>query len=89
VQSVLRGFVKEFEPGRRVCSNRVDAEAGHQTEVFGDTLDRGKLIAVRIGCERAVRHTFDEESFAADLQKLAVGNDSRGIRKRSARTHVR
>ena len=85
---MLRGFVEQVESWRRVYPNRVDAESRYQAEVFGDTLNRRELVAVRIGGERAVRHPLDEESLGADLQKFAVRDDSRTVRQRGARTHV-
>ncbi len=87
-QAVLRRFVKQIDSGRRIRTNGVDAQTRHQPKVFGDALGGGELAAVGIGRERAVGHAFDDESLVADLQKLAVRDDSRTVRQWSARTHV-
>ena len=54
-------------PRRRVGADRVDAEARHQAEVFGDLLRRGELVAVGVGRERAVRHALDEKALVAAI----------------------
>jgi hypothetical protein len=61
-KSVARGFVEQIQPRRRVSADGVDAEARHQTEVLGDLFDRRKLVPVRIGGERTVGHTLDQET---------------------------
>jgi hypothetical protein len=63
-QAVARGCVEQVAPWRRVGADRVDAEAGHQPEVFIDPVKRGELVARRVGREGAVRHAFDEKPIA-------------------------
>jgi hypothetical protein len=83
-EPVARGFVEQVEARRCVRADRVDAERRHQPEVLGHALLRRKLVAPRIGRERAVRDALHEKPVAADLQKLSVRAGAR-VRRRSER----
>ena len=71
-----RGFVQQVQARRCVVSNRIDAEIGHQTEVFGDLSKVGKLISVGVGGKSAVRNPLQQEALVAGAQKFPIGDDS-------------
>ena len=70
--------IEQLAPGRRIRSDRVDAEAGHLPEVGGDLLQRGELIALRVGRKCPVGDALDEEAFIAGAQEFPVRDDARG-----------
>ncbi len=74
-QIVTRRLVEQIAARRRVQTDRIDAEARHQAEVFGDLGYRRELIAGGIGRERPVRDALDEEPRLAEAQKFPVCRD--------------
>ncbi len=76
-QAVACGFVEQLAPRGGVRADGVEAEACHETEVFGDLLRRGKLVAVGVGRKRPVRHAFDEEALVAKAEEFSIGADAR------------
>ena len=70
--------IEQLAPGRRIRSDRVDAEAGHLPEVGGDLLQRGELIPLCVGRKCPVGDALDEEAFIAGAQKFPVRDDARG-----------
>ena len=77
VQSLPRRRIQQLVPRHGVGPYRVDAGPGHQREVLDDPRQRRKLIAVRVGRERAVRHALDQEALRPDLEELADHTRSR------------
>jgi hypothetical protein len=94
---VARRFVQQIVSWRCVRADRVDTEAGHQAEVFGDLFQRGELVSVGIGCERSVCHTLYEEPGSVRCrrvlrfgrtQKFSVHDDARVRTRRSEDTNL-
>src|SRR5262249_18279028 len=65
-------FVEEIASRSRVRADRVDAELRHQAEVVGHLGQRRKLVALRVGCEGAIRDTLDEVALVTDAKEFSV-----------------
>ena len=74
-QAAARSLVQQIDARRGVGADRVDAEARHEREVFGDSWEGWELIPVGIGREGAVRDALDEKPVLAEAQKLNVDID--------------
>ena len=83
-QSVASGYIEQVAPWRRIHPHGVDAERGHQTEVFVDLHDRGKLITLGVWCEGPVGDALDEKAIGTETQELAVDFDADIMRNRSS-----
>src|SRR4030095_2360053 len=71
-QTLTCGLVEQIDRWRGVRADRVDARGGHQREVLRDSRCARELQTGRVGRERPVRHTFDEEATALDREELTV-----------------
>ena len=71
-ETVPKGLVEQPGRRRRVGAHRVDARGRHQRKILCDALYRGKLRSLAVWSERAVGHSFDQDTTPVDLQKLAV-----------------
>src|SRR5260370_689814 len=81
---VACGFIQEIAARWCVRADGVDAESRHQAEVFGDSLELGELVALRVRRKRAVGDALDEEAFRAGAQEFPVGGEtSSGIQSRA------
>ena len=69
-ETVLLRQVQEPLVGHGVGAYRVHAGATHQLEVFGDARGRRKVVAVRVGRERAVAHALDPEPLGTQLKEF-------------------
>src|SRR5207247_2579675 len=68
-------------------------EARDESEVFCDLSSGGKLVAVRVGRKRPVRHAFDEKALPSGRvhgpQELSVRDDSGCRRRRWIQPNIR
>ena len=71
-ETVPEGRVEQGVRRRRVGAHRVDARGRHQSKVLLDALCRRKLRSLAVWSERAVGHSFDQDTTPVDLEELAV-----------------
>ena len=82
---MARGFIEQIGAGAGVGSNSIDAETGHEAEVFGDLPERWKLVPVRVRGESAIGHALDEEPVISGRRRRlgSIGRSGDSDRRRA------